>query len=283
MKSSKHFVPTTAAVLTAMLGLGGCAADDPHQRAKIGAVTGAIAGAVIGNQISPGRGNWVGAAVGALAGGAVGNYMDDQQREFEAALRREQQAKEMEIQRLRDDTLKLTLNSEVSFDFDRADIKPAFKPSLDKLTDVLRKYNKTTVYVVGYTDSTGPADYNLRLSERRARSVADYLAAHGVSTARLRIEGRGEAEPRATNTTEAGRQLNRRVELFIRPVVEGQEQRAYEPPRGEPSYREDSRHDDTRHYEDSRRYENSRPYEETPRYEDNPGYRPPEDDDYRHY
>ncbi len=274
MKPSKHLVLPTAAILTATLGLGGCAADDPHQRAKIGAVTGAIAGAVIGNQISPGRGNWVGAAVGALAGGAAGNYMDNQQRDFEAALRREQQAKELEIQRLRDDTLKLTLNSEVSFDFDRADIKPAFKPSLDKLADVLRKYNKTTVYVVGYTDSTGPADYNLRLSERRARSVADYLADHGVSTARLRTEGRGEAEPRATNATEAGRQLNRRVELFIRPVVEGQEQRAYEPPRGESGYRDDSR------YEDSRRHDDTRRYEETPRYEDR---RPPVDDDYRRY
>ncbi len=279
MKSSTILTLSIAALLGgAALGLGGCAADDPHQRAKIGAVTGAIAGAVIGNQVSPGRGNWAGAAIGALAGAAVGNYMDQQQREFEAALQREQQAKELEIQRLRDDTLKLTLNSEVSFDFDRADIKPAFRPSLDKLADVLKRYDKTIVYIVGHTDSTGSAEYNQRLSERRARAVADYLISRGVSPARLRTEGRGESEPRATNATEAGRQLNRRVEMFIRPLVEGQEQRAYEPPRHESGYRdrEDDRYrSEPRYPADRRHYDERDPYRE-------PADTPPADD-YRRY
>ncbi len=286
MKPSSILNLSLAALLGgATLGLGGCAADDPHQRAKIGAVTGAIAGAVIGNQVSPGRGNWAGAAIGALAGAAVGNYMDQQQREFEEALRREQQAKELEIQRLRDDTLKLTLNSEVSFDFDSAAIKPAFRPSLDKLADVLKRYRKTIVYVVGHTDSTGPADYNQRLSERRARAVADYLVSRGVSAARLRTEGRGESDPRASNATEAGRQLNRRVELFIRPIVEGQEQRDYEPPRHEPVDRDRGQphSGEDRRYED-RRYDDRR-YDER-RYDDrnqDPTAAPPPDDDYRRY
>jgi outer membrane protein OmpA-like peptidoglycan-associated protein len=61
--------------------------------------------------------------------------------------------------------------------------------------------------------------------------VGDYLATSGVPRSRLRTEGRGEREPRDTNATEAGRQLNRRVEIFVKPVVEGQEQRAYESPR----------------------------------------------------
>lgn len=219
------------ASLALALAVGGCATDDPNKRAKIGAGIGAVAGAVIGHQISHGSGKWVGAAVGALAGGAVGHYMDNQQKEFEQTLRQEQDAHQLEIERLKDDTLKLSLDSEVSFDFNKADIKPAFKPSLDKLADVLLKYDRTVVHVVGHTDSVGPEAYNQQLSERRARSVVDYLASRGVPRDRLRSEGRGETEPRASNATEAGRQLNRRVEIYVKPVIEGEEERAYESPR----------------------------------------------------
>jgi outer membrane protein OmpA-like peptidoglycan-associated protein len=212
--------------------LGGCTQpDDPNQRAKTGAAIGAIAGAVLGHQMDGSSGKWVGAAVGALAGAGVGHYMDNQQQAFEQSLADEQAANQLEIERLKDDTLKLTVDSEVSFDFNRAEIKPAFLGSLDKLAAVIMKYDRTVVHVVGHTDSVGSDAYNQELSERRARSVGDYLASRGVPDTRLRTEGRGEREPRATNATEAGRQLNRRVEIFVKPVVEGQEQRAYEPPR----------------------------------------------------
>ncbi len=209
----------------------GCATqDDPNQRAKVGAAVGAVAGAVIGHQIDHSSGRYVGAALGALAGGGVGHYMDRQQQEFEAALQQERDANQLEIERLRDDTLKLTVDSEVSFDFGKAEIQPAFRPSLDKLAALIVKYDRTVVHVVGHTDSVGSDAFNQDLSLRRADSVADYLASYGVPRDRLRTEGRGEREPRATNDTEAGRQLNRRVELFVKPIVEGQEQRAYESP-----------------------------------------------------
>ena len=110
-------------------------------------------------------------------------------------------------------------------------IKPAFRPSLQKLATVITKYDRTVVHIVGHTDSTGPSDYNQRLSERRAESVESYLVNQGVSRARLHTEGRGEFEPRDTNSTEAGRQLNRRVEIFIKPVVEGKEHKAHESPK----------------------------------------------------
>ncbi|MCB1800629.1 MAG: OmpA family protein [Gammaproteobacteria bacterium] len=214
------------------VAVAGCATqNDPHQRAKVGAAVGAVAGAVLGHQLDDDAGRWVGAAVGALAGGGVGYYMDNQQQDFEAAMQQERAANELEIERLRDDTLKLTLDSEVSFDFGKADIKSAFRPSLDKLANLLLKYDRTVVHVVGHTDSIGSDSYNQGLSERRAQSVGDYLATYGVPRQRLRTEGRGEREPRADNATEAGRQLNRRVEIFVKPVVEGQEQRAYESPR----------------------------------------------------
>ncbi len=219
------------ALLSAALVIGGCMQDDPNRRAKTGAAIGAVVGAVVGHQVDDDAGKWVGAAVGALAGAAVGNYMDNQQREFEQALAEERRLKHLEIERMRDETLKLSLDAEVSFDFDSDHIKHAFEPSLDKLADVLLKYNRTVVHVVGHTDSTGTESYNQRLSERRASSVTDYLKWRGVPNDRLRWEGRGELEPRATNATEAGRQLNRRVEIYVKPIVEGQERRAYESPR----------------------------------------------------
>lgn len=224
------FRAVLAATLT--VGLGACATqNDPHQRAKVGAAAGAVAGAVLGHQLDDDAGRWVGAAVGALAGGAVGHYMDGQEQAFETALQDESDANELEIERLRDDTLKLTVDSEVSFDFGRAEIKPAFRTSLDKLARLLLKYDRTVVHVVGHTDNVGSDEFNLTLSRRRADSVADYLSDYGVPRQRFRTDGHGEREPRAENSTEAGRQLNRRVEIFVKPIVEGQEQRAYDSPR----------------------------------------------------
>jgi len=221
-----------AVVLSSVLVLTGCMQqNDPNRRAQTGALVGAVAGAVLGHQLDDDSGKWVGAAVGALTGAAVGNYMDNQQRDFESSLAQERRANELQIERLKDDTLKLTVDSEVSFDFGKADIKPAFKPSLDKLAEVIRKYDRTVVHIVGHTDNIGSDAYNQRLSEERARAVGDYLISRGVPASRLRTEGRGEREPRASNATEAGRQLNRRVEIFVKPLVEGQEQKAYESPR----------------------------------------------------
>ena len=204
----KKTIARSAVAWALAISLGGCATqNDPHQRAKIGAAVGAVTGAVLGHQLDDDSGRWVGAAVGALAGGAVGHYMDNQQRDFEAALQRERDANQLEIERLRDDTLKLTVDSEVSFDFGRADIKPAFRPSLDKLAQLLMRYDRTVVHVVGHTDSVGSDAFNQRLSEQRAQRVGDYLATYGLPPNRLRTEGRGEREPRDTNATEAGRQL----------------------------------------------------------------------------
>ena len=217
-------------MLVLIVGVTGCATDDPNRRAKTGAAIGAVAGAVLGHQVSHGSGKWVGAAVGALAGAGVGHYMDNQQKDFEQALREERQQNQLEIERLKDDTLKLSLDSEISFDFNKSNINPAFKPSLNKLTDVLVKYDRTVVHVVGHTDSIGADGYNQRLSEQRAENVVIYIEQRGVPFDRLLSEGRGETEPRATNETEAGRQLNRRVEIYVKPIVEGQDERAYESP-----------------------------------------------------
>ncbi len=216
--------------LSLLVALSGCATDDPNRRAKTGAAIGAIAGAVLGHQVDGDKGRFIGAAAGAIAGGAVGNYMDKQQRELEAQLAEERRNNEIELERLKNNVLKVNLSSEVSFDFNKADIKPGFYGSLNKLASVVAKYNNTIVHIVGHTDDRGSDSYNQQLSERRALSVKDYLAAHGVSASRIRTEGRGESEPRATNATPEGRAMNRRVEIYLKPIVEGQESNAYQPP-----------------------------------------------------
>ncbi|HIC45456.1 MAG TPA: OmpA family protein [Methylophaga aminisulfidivorans] len=211
--------------------LSGCAADDPNQKTKTGAAIGAAAGALLGYAVDDGAGGVLaGAAVGALAGGGVGHYMDKQQQEMEAALADERARNELKIQQLENETLKIDIASEVSFDFDSASLKSAFTPTLNKVAGILQRYPNTIIHVVGYTDSVGSESYNMKLSERRAQSVVDYLSSRGVSSSRLYAIGKGESDPRATNDTEAGRQLNRRVELFVKPVIEGQESEAYQTP-----------------------------------------------------
>ncbi len=203
--------------------LGGCATtgqngtEQQPSRATMGAIIGAVSGAVIGNQTNSKDGALKGAVIGAVAGGSIGYYMDKQEQDYKNALASEQRAHELEIQRVRDDMMQLTLSSEASFDFGKYTVKPAFYPTLDKLANLMQKYNRTRVTIVGYTDSVGSEVYNQLLSERRARAVADYLVNRGVDPSRIHTEGRGETNPRASNATEAGRQLNRRVEILIQP------------------------------------------------------------------
>ena len=209
------------------LTLTGCASspNDPNKKTKegaaIGATLGAIAGAVIGHQQDRSGGALRGALIGAAAGGAlgagVGVYMDKQQAAFDQELASEKQANQIEVERLQNENLKITMNSEVSFDYNSAELQPAFRRTLDKVANILNRYTRSTVKITGHTDSRGSAEYNQRLSEQRAKAVAWYLADAGVDSRRVLTEGRGEAQPRASNDTEAGRQLNRRVEMLIVP------------------------------------------------------------------
>ncbi|MGD9255934.1 MAG: OmpA family protein [Chromatiales bacterium] len=227
-----HSKTLISLALAAVMTTGCLSEDDPNRRAKIGAATGAIAGAIIGNNVGDGSSTnrVIGAIVGGLAGGAVGNYMDKQARELERALEDELRAEYVTLERLDRDTIKLSLSSEASFDVDRSVVKSAFKPALQRVADVMRRYDQTVVHVVGHTDSTGSAAHNQALSERRAEAVAANLRSQGVSGNRLYTSGRGENEPRATNSTAEGRKLNRRVELFINAVVSGRENDAYRSP-----------------------------------------------------
>ncbi|WP_348673399.1 OmpA family protein [uncultured Abyssibacter sp.] len=221
-----------------ILGLGvasavlvaGCATDDPNRRAKTGAAIGALVGAVAGHQVDGDKGRYIGAAVGALAGGAVGHYQDKQAAELERELAAEQARGELNITRLSGNALKVGIASDATFDFDSAAIKSSAQATYAKIASVLKDYDKTIIHVVGHTDSTGSDSYNQGLSERRASAVASALTSNGLNTARLLTEGRGEAEPIADNGSKDGQRRNRRVDIVIKPIVEGQEQQAYTPP-----------------------------------------------------
>ena len=186
-------------------------------KTAVGATVGAVTGGVLGNRLDKGnrtRGTVLGAAAGAAAGGGIGYLMDRQEAELRDQLASERAQHAVEVERVRDDLLKLTLANEVSFDVNSATVKPAFRPSLAKVAEVLQRYD-TKVTVVGHTDSSGAESYNQQLSERRAQAVLDELVRLGVPYPRLSAVGRGEYEPRADNTSAAGRAQNRRVEILV--------------------------------------------------------------------
>jgi outer membrane protein OmpA-like peptidoglycan-associated protein len=186
-------------------------------KTAVGAGVGALAGGVLGNRLDKdkrGRGTVIGALAGAAAGGGLGYMMDRQEADLREQLAGERAQHAVEIERVRDDLLKLTLASEVSFDVNSATVKPSFKPSLGKVAEVLQRYD-SQVTVVGHTDSSGAESYNQQLSERRAQAVLDELVRQGVPYPRLSATGRGEYEPRADNASATGRAQNRRVEILL--------------------------------------------------------------------
>ncbi len=215
--------------MAASLVLAGCATDEygnrrPLTDAEKGVLIGGIGGAVIGSATSSKkhrtRGALLGAVGGGLAGGMVGTYMDNQKKDFEKVLASERDAGAIQIEKAANNTLRVTMSNQTAFEIDSAGIKPGFNPTMDKIATIVNRYGKTQLTVVGHTDSTGSDAHNQTLSEERARSVQAYLEQQGVAPQRLASYGRGESEPRASNNTASGRQLNRRAEIVIEPVVE---------------------------------------------------------------
>ena len=220
------------ALLCGALFLAGCAGD-PNRKTKIGAGVGAVIGGIAGSQLGDESTTnaAIGAAVGALAGGATGRYMDNQQQELNQKLEAEQARDVLDITRLDGDALKIGVASDASFAVDSATLSGNAQSTFSKIATTLKDYDKTAIHIVGHTDSTGSEQHNMQLSQQRAQAVAQFLTARGVDSQRVLTWGRGESEPIATNDTEAGRAENRRVDVVIKPIVEGQESQAFaEPP-----------------------------------------------------
>ncbi|WP_423823740.1 OmpA family protein [Salinisphaera sp. SPP-AMP-43] len=228
-----------AALTSATLAVSACA-NDPNRRAEIGGGVGAVFGGLLGSQLGDKSGTnaAIGAALGALAGGGVGHYMDRQQKELDKKLAAQQARDELEITRLDQDTLKIGVASDASFAVDSADLNPTAQNTFNSIASVLRSYDKTAIHVVGFTDSTGSEQHNLKLSQQRAQAVAQFLEGRGVTSQRVLTWARGESQPVASNATEQGRAENRRVAIVIKPIVEGQEKQAFSAPPnlGNPQY-----------------------------------------------
>ncbi len=155
------------------------------------------------------------AGIGAIIGGGAGYYMDTQ----EAKLRKQLRGSGVSVQR-DGNNINLIMPGNITFATDGRNLNSKFYNVLDSVALVVKEYNKTTIVVAGYTDSTGSASYNQKLSEDRASSVADFIVNKKINPARIEVVGFGEQNPIATNKTAQGRSLNRRVEITLFPITE---------------------------------------------------------------
>lgn len=208
---------TFLACIVASTALAGCAnMTETQQRTAVGTGVGAVVGAALGSAVGgSGGATRTGAVLGAAAGG-IGTYvwsrrMEEQKRTMERATA----GTGVDVSQTADNQLKLEIPSDISFDTNRAEIKPNFRPILDRFAQTLNANPGTTVRIVGHTDNTGTDAINDPLSVNRAANTRQYLASRGVDAARIAIDGRGSHEPIADNSTAAGRAKNRRVEIYV--------------------------------------------------------------------
>jgi outer membrane protein OmpA-like peptidoglycan-associated protein len=191
----------------------GCGMSKAQKGALIGAGTGTAAGAAIGKASgNTAAGAVAGAAVGGVAGGLIGKYMDKQAAEVKQEV---QGAKVERVGEGEDAKVNITFDSGVLFDVDKAELKPDTIANLNKLAEILQKYPDTNILVEGHTDSSGKEDYNMKLSEKRAKSVENYMVQQKVDSSRMAVKWYGESKPIASNDTEDGKKQNRRVEISI--------------------------------------------------------------------
>jgi outer membrane protein OmpA-like peptidoglycan-associated protein len=210
MTFSKNITVWALAFATSAMIITGCSSLTNTQKgAGIGAGAGAGIGAIIGNKAgNTAVGAVIGGALGGVAGGLIGKKMDKQAAEIENTVPGAEVIKAGE-------GIIVKFDSGILFDFDKSDLKPQAKTNIQKLVASLNENADTDILVIGHTDNVGRAEYNLGLSNRRAASVKSYAVAQGLSSSRIKTEGKGASEPIASNETEAGRAENRRVEIVI--------------------------------------------------------------------
>lgn len=208
MLTNKKWIAIVLLVPALMLS----ACSNWSRTAKGGAIGGA-AGGTIGGVIGKKSGNTVagiliGAAIGGAAGAAIGRYMDKQAEEME------EEMKDAEIERV-GEGIKITFDSGILFDVNSAALRPEARENIRQMATTMKKYEDTEIVIQGHTDSSGSEEYNQQLSERRAKSVADYAIAQGIRSVRIVTQGFGETMPVADNSTASGKQKNRRVEIAV--------------------------------------------------------------------
>ncbi|MEO7338676.1 MAG: OmpA family protein [Caldimonas sp.] len=215
MNPSTFRTARITALALATLAATGCANMSEREQgtargAGIGAAAGAVLSGVTGGRV--GTGAVLGGAVGAVAGNLWSKRMEDRRVAMEQATR----GTAVEVSRTQDNQLKVNVPNDVSFDTGSAVIKPQLRNVLDPFADSLRGDPNSYIRIVGHTDNTGSDAINNPLSVERAQSVRNYLVDRGVGSSHVETSGRGDREPVADNSSEAGRARNRRVEIFLR-------------------------------------------------------------------
>ena len=209
-----------AALLAVSLVLGGCTtnpytgeeeASNKAKGAGIGAAAGALIGAIAGGSR---RSVLLGAGIGAIGGLGVGAYMDQQEDKLRAQL----QGTGVSVTRSGDNII-LNMPGNITFATGSSDINADFYQILNSVALVVNEFEKTYIDITGYTDNVGGVEFNQRLSESRANSVARYLESQQVLPQRIITRGMGMAAPIASNDTPEGRAQNRRVELMLTPLT----------------------------------------------------------------
>lgn len=206
-------------LLIIALFLPSCAPQNKTQQgALVGAGGGALAGALVGQLVGRDTkatliGAAIGAAVGGAAGAGVGKMMDNQERDMRQALANSEAA----AIRREGNLLAISLKGDVTFDTNSAVVRPGLYSEIDRISNVLIQYPDTVIRVEGHTDSTGSEQYNMDLSARRANAVKDLIVQRGVDPSRIETMAFGETMPIASNDTESGRMMNRRVEIKVAP------------------------------------------------------------------
>ncbi len=200
-------------VIAMVLGLSAAAMGCSTSNAVKGGAIGVGGGAVVGGLIGKAAGNTalgaiIGAAVGGTTGAIIGNNMDKRADEMRRDL------SNAKIERV-GEGIKITFDSGILFVTNSSELQPAAKTNIENLSRILNKYPDTNILIEGDTDNEGSNEFNQKLSERRAQSVADYQKIQGVASSRISTVGLGELRPVVSNETASGRQQNRRVEVAI--------------------------------------------------------------------
>jgi outer membrane protein OmpA-like peptidoglycan-associated protein len=211
--SARHSYVALAFILMIIaLLLAGCASFNRGEEEK-GTVTAAavrdVTGGVVGHESgSTTRGAIIGAVIGGVAGSIIGRQMDQQAKEIK------QRVAGATVERV-GEGIQVTFASELLYDLDADQLRPEVEQNLRNLATTFDRYRDTDLLIVGHTDSVGSNNYNQALSERRARSVSDFLVRQGVLVGRLHSAGRGETESLDSNVTNGGRHASQRVEVAI--------------------------------------------------------------------
>jgi len=202
-------IKRTLSVVMILSLLAGCSSMQNMNKQQKGTVAGAAGGALLGAAVSKGSiwGILAGAAIGGTAGNLIGKKMDRQAKELTQAV------PTAEVSRV-GEGINMTFDASLAFKINSAEISDSYKKDLDAAASVFKSYEDTNILIEGHTDDTGSDEYNMALSEKRAKAVQEYLIAQGVDASRLTAKWYGETQPKYPND-KANRAKNRRVELAI--------------------------------------------------------------------